>query len=237
MIPLKPADYASLYAGFDLPIAGWQAELDCGQKCAPYNDYRVPFCCDTNHAVPTAYLEEWQYLQKHTTLWHLWQADEAQVTARLQAQAPEHQVLIACQGHQYCQRNYRSITCRAFPFFPYIDREGAFIGLSYYWQYEDRCWLISNLQTISPAYVQAFIQSYERVFQHYPHEVDNFRHYSQVMRRVFGRRKRAIPLIAPNGHFYKITPRTGRRRRISPDRMPVFGPYAIAAQMPFPDEC
>ncbi|MBN1665720.1 MAG: hypothetical protein JW862_01480 [Anaerolineales bacterium] len=236
MIPLQSADYARLYAAFDLPIAGWQADLDCGQKCAPYNEYGVPFCCDTRHAVPTAYLEEWEYLHTHSDLWHLWQGAEARETARLRAETPERQVLIACQGHQHCQRDFRSVTCRAFPFFPYINQEGNFIGLSYYWQYEDRCWVLSHLGVVSPAYVQAFVHSYERIFQHDPQEYENFRHHSQVMRRVFGRRKRAILLIARNGQFYKVTPRNGRRRRLAVDRLPAFGPYAIAVQMPFPDE-
>jgi hypothetical protein len=56
------------------------------------------------------------------------------------------------------------------------------------------------------------------------------------MRHFFGRHRRAIPLLHRNGWIYKITPRNGRMRRVDTAELPVFGPYKIAASMPFPDE-
>lgn len=232
MSEFRANDYAKFYAGFQAPIAA----LDCGDRCAPYNERGVPFCCDTRHAVPTAYLAEWEYLLANTDLWHLWSDEAHPDAASLQEQTPGGQVLIACQGHQFCQREFRSLTCRAFPFFPYIDRRGAFIGLSYYWEYEDRCWVISNLQVVSDPYRGQFIAAYEALFAAHPAERENFRHHSTVMRRVFGRRKRAIPLLHRNGGAYKITPRNGRLRRVALEKLPKFGVYKIAAEMPFPDE-
>jgi len=61
-----------LYAAFAMPAT----DEDCGLRCAPYNEGGVPFCCDPRHAVPTAYREEWAYLQAHTDLWRLWQDDD-----------------------------------------------------------------------------------------------------------------------------------------------------------------
>ena len=225
-------DYKTLYSRFDPPIT----HQDCGRKCAPYNEYGVPFCCDTNHAIPTAYQAEWCYLQTNTGLWHLWDSCDRGETARLQADTPEGQVLIECQGHDHCQRGYRSITCRAFPFFPYITKLGAFIGLAYYWQYEDRCWVISNLDQVTPAYRAAFITAYDDIFVRYPLEIENFRYHSIVMRRVFGRRKRTISLLHRNGKNYKVSPGNGRLRRAEANFLPKFGPYAIASLMPFPEE-
>ena len=232
MSEIESADLGALYAKFQAPIS----VLDCGEKCAPYNEYGVPFCCDTSHAVPTAYQAEWDYLQSSTDLWHLWDADDPTETARLRAETPAGQVLIECLGHVLCQRNFRSITCRAFPFFPYITRQGEFIGLSYYWQYEDRCWLISNLNTVTLEYRGQFMIVYDCIFEHIPQELANFSYHSTVMRRVFGRRKRAIPLLHRNGNTYKITPRNGRMRRVNTESLSKFGPYKIAAMMPFPDE-
>ena len=114
MSELNPADFAKIYANFEAPITAF----DCGRKCAPYNEYGVPFCCDTDHAIPTAYLLEWVYLEPNTDLWHLWEDDDPDETARLRAETPDGQVLIECLGHQLCQRGFRSITCRAFPFLP-----------------------------------------------------------------------------------------------------------------------
>ncbi len=138
-------EFAGLYARFQAPLAA----LDCGQRCAPYNEGGAPFCCDTRHAVPAAYLAEWSYLQANTDLWHLWEGRTLGETEQLEALAPEGQVLIACLGYQLCQRDFRSLTCRAFPFFPYLTRQGQFIGLSVYWEYEECCWVINNLQVVS----------------------------------------------------------------------------------------
>jgi len=232
MTGLNQEDFAGLYARFRSPIT----TLDCGDRCAPYNERGAPFCCDTRHAIPTAYQAEWEYLRVNTDLWHLWKADDSALTIELQEQTPAGQVLIECLGHTRCQREFRSLTCRAFPLYPYITREAEFIGLSYYWDYEDRCWVISNLQVVTPEYLGEFIAAYDSLFSRKPGELENFRYHSTIMRRVFGRRRRAIPLLHRNGNAYKIAPGSGRKRRVTPEEMPKFGPYKIAAEMPFPDE-
>jgi hypothetical protein len=228
----RKMSFAGLYAQFQASITAF----DCGAKCAPYNEYGVPFCCDTAHAVPTAYAAEWEYLQDNTDLWHIWAAEDGTETGRLQAEIPDGQVLIECLGYEHCQRDYRSITCRAFPFFPYISKEGDFLGLTYYWQYEDRCWIISNLQTVTSEYVTEFVAAYDQIFTEHPTEFENFRYNATIMRRVFGRRKRTIPLLHRNGQVYKVTPRTGRRRRVDSETLPKHEPYKTTARLQFPDE-
>ena len=232
MFETKAIDFSFLYANFQPPIT----KLDCGKKCAPYNESGEPFCCDIHHAIPTAYLEEWQYLQENTNLWHLWQSRDPGETARLQAQTPSGQVMIACLGSSLCQRDYRALTCRAFPFFPYITLEGEFVGLSYYWEYEDRCWVISNLSEVTSEYRSNFVIAYDEVFEQMPQEKENFRIFSMTMRRVFGRKRRAIPLLHRNGLVYKISPGTGRIRRVPLEHLPKFGPYQIADLLPFPGD-
>jgi hypothetical protein len=221
--PLNLVGFASLYAQFHSPIT----ELDCGRKCSPYNENGVPFCCDTKHTIPTAYLEEWQYLENATDLWHIWQAESDSETNWLQSMTPEGQRLIACQGHELCQRDFRSVTCRSFPFFPYI---------SYYWEYEDRCWVISNLDLVQPGYRQEFIAAFDLIFKQLPEEWEIFRSHSRIMRNIFAQRSRAIPLLHRNGRNYTISPSTGRLRCLSLRKYPKFGVYHLAARLPFPDE-
>ncbi|MBN2145816.1 MAG: hypothetical protein JW726_00450 [Anaerolineales bacterium] len=232
MSELTPADFPALYAGFDAPISA----LDCGERCAPYNEQRIPFCCDTRHAIPSAYLAEWDYLQAHTGLWHPWQAPQPRDTARLASQAAPNQVLIECQGHTHCQRSFRSLTCRAFPFFPYLTREGEFIGLSYYWEYEDRCWVISNLQSVSTDYLAQFVHTFDKILSAQPQDRQSYRYHATVTRRVFSRHKRAITLLHRNGNAYKVSPGSGRLRRVAVESLPKFGPYATTAWLTFPDE-
>lgn len=229
---LNPRDFASIYTSFHAPIT----KLDCGRKCAPHNEYGVPFCCDTRAAVPTVYDSEWVYLQENTELWHLWEGEDPEGLAELRGETPTGQVLVACLGHEHCQREYRSITCRAFPFFPYFNSISNFLGLSYYWEFEDRCWVISNLQVVSAAYLRAFIKAYEILFESYPEEIRNYSYYSATMRRAFERNRRAIPVLHRNGHVYKISPKVERMRRVKVESLSKFGVYKIAASMPFPDE-
>jgi hypothetical protein len=229
---ITPADFAAVYARFQSPIA----KLDCGKKCAPYNEKGVPFCCDIHHAVPTAYQEEWQYLKVSTDLWHLWNGENPEESNRLRGETPPGQELIACKGHHHCQRSFRALTCRAFPFFPYLTGEGEFIGLSYYWEYEDRCWVISNLQVVQPEYRAEFVAAYDHLFKAAPDERENFRHHSRIMREIFASRQRSIPVLHRDGLICKISPVTEKMRRISADSLPRFGPYRIAAKLPFPDE-
>jgi hypothetical protein len=232
MSEFRSEEFPSLYAGFHAPIT----ELNCGEKCAPYNERGVPFCCDTRHAVPVAFRPEWEHLQAHTNLWHLWQGDNPQQKRSLEAQVPDDQVLVACLGHKLCQRNFRTITCRSFPFFPYIDGSDNFIGLTYYWEYEDRCWVISNLQIVSRQYRAEFIATFDRLFERLPEEKESFRYQSLLIRQYFERSRRAIPLLHRDGRTYKISPRSGRMIQVSVEKLPKFGPYKIAAEMPFPDE-
>ena len=229
---INPVEFETLYACFRASIT----KFDCGEKCAPYNENGVPFCCDPHHAVPTLYNEEWVYLQNSSDLWHLWQGENEGETVRLKEQTPDGQVLAGCAGADACQRSYRSITCRAFPFFPYITDQGMFIGLSYYWEYEDRCWVLSNLNQVTPTYVQEFVDLYDELFEHKPSEKENFRNFSSLMGRIFRRGNRAIPLLHRRGGFYKITPKNGRMRKVSMEHLPGFGPYKIAKYLPFPDE-
>lgn len=233
MSHIPPDGFARLYTSFQSPIAA----LDCGKKCSPYNEFGAPFCCDTRHAVPSAYQAEWEYLQAHTNLWHLWQSpvDEAE-TARVQSQAAPGQVLIECQGHLLCQREYRSMVCREFPFSPYVTRQGAFIGLSYYREYADRCWVISNLPAVTHEYRQQFIQTYDTLFANCPEEKEIFRYHSGIVRRVYGRQHQAITLLHRDGEIYAVTPRDGSLKRVDIEDLPKFGPYAVTASLAFPDE-
>ena len=220
------------YSCFDSPIT----DQDCGEKCAPYNEKAVPFCCDTRHAVPTAYLPEWEYLRISTNLWRVYQPDNIADAEGLKAQTPPNQVLIECQGHRFCQRNYRSITCRAFPFFPYIDPHRRFIGLTYYWQFEDRCWVINHLENVTLIFLREFIQTYEKIFQAWPEEIEQFLYQSKIMRQVFGRRKQQIPIFVRSGELKAVSTRTGLFSYLNPREIPKSGVYKIAEYLRFPDE-
>jgi len=182
----------ALYEGFAAPVTA----LDCGQKCAPHNPSGKPFCCDICHAVPAVYRREWDYLSQNTELWHTWRGDECpegQPLQPLQAEVPKEMVLLACLGPQACQRPFRALSCRQFPFFPYVTSDFRFLGLTYEWEFESVCWVISNLEQTTKDYRREFIETHDRLFTLEQEIFENYAYHSERMR---------APLPGSGGAFH-----------------------------------
>lgn len=218
-------DIRQLYDGFDAPVT----TLDCGSRCAPFNPSGKPFCCDICHAVPVAYHPEWEYLQRSTELWHVWRGDECASEpadpAELQQDTPEHLLLLACQGPAHCQRDYRAMSCRQFPFFPYITAGYRFLGLAYHWDFEPVCWVISHLGQVTARYRDEFIRTYDRLLAEWDEEMESYAALSEDLRAAFSARKRRIPLLHRNGGFYLLSPGSERLQRVAPEHLPKHGFY------------
>ena len=225
---LLPADIRDLYTGFDSPIA----TLDCGKKCTPYNPNGKPFCCDICHAVPAAYGSEWRFLETNTDLWHKWRGDECAETTpkeyhRIKADTPKNMVSLACLGPDQCQRDFRALSCRQFPFFPYVTSDYRFLGLAYEWEFESKCWVISNLAQVTQTYREEFIRTYDHLFALFQAEFENYAFHSERMRNSFIKRKKRFPLLHRNGKTYMISPASERMQLIDPALLPKFGYYVL----------
>ena len=205
--------------------------IDCGTMCAPHNPSGKPFCCDICHAVPAAYHQEWRYLKASTDLWHPWRGDECVETpedpAGLRAQTPAHMRLLACQGPSLCQRPFRALSCRQFPFFPYVTADYRFIGLAYEWEFEPVCWVISNLSQVTAEFRREFVQTYDQLFALWQEEFDSYAARSEEMRAHFIALRRRIPLLHRNGQDYLLSPASERLARVSPEKFQRFGPYQM----------
>ena len=206
-------DIRGLYAGLDAPVCS----LDCGKLCAPHNPTGKPFCCDICQAVPAAYTGEWQYLEKNTTLWQPWRGDEcagntvAEVQ-QLQSETPEDMLLLACLGPAQCQRGFRALSCRQFPFFPYVSSDYRFLGLAYDWEFEDSCWVIQNLQAVTDTYRQQFVDTHDRLFAYSQEIFESYQIRSEELRAHFMHLRRRFPLLHRNGRQYLVSPGSERRR-------------------------
>ncbi len=223
---LPSDEIRAIYDGFDSPIA----KLDCGKKCAPHNPSGKPFCCDICHAVPAAYKSEWSYLKNNTDLWHKWRGDECENTsseeaAQLKSEAPKDMILLACLGPSQCQREFRALSCRQFPFFPYVTSDYRFLGLAYEWEFESKCWVISNLSQVTQTYRDEFVRTYDRLFALFQNEFENYAYHSEKLRAEFIRRKRRFPLLHRNGRAYLVSPASEHLYRTEVDHFPRFAPY------------
>ena len=211
--------YRRVYENFAAPVS----RFDCGRKCAPHNG-GTPVCCSTEHAIPI--LDKWEFdlLRSRSDLWRPYRPTDAE--GRAIVADMHHECRAAeCKGAARCERDNRALACRAFPFFPYITRDGAIPGLAYFWSFEDRCWIISNLEVVTSDFVRECLAAYEAIFAEDRLEYECNRDMSADMRRVYTRWNRGIPLIGRDGGYFMVEPRTHVIRPARPDEFPQHGPY------------
>ena len=215
-------EYESIYGGFESPIS----KFDCGQYCAPHNGGQ-PVCCTTTHCIPVARREEWNFLRSRSDLWHKYKP-RTKAEQAVKAELPRDIFLIECKGAAHCERENRSLACRAFPFFPYVTKGYEFVGLTYYWHFEDLCWVISNLQIVEREFLDECVSTFDLLFRRIPGELEVFRDYSASMRRAFSRMKRMIPLLRRDGRYAEVIPGTGEIRAARVEIFAKHGPYQNA---------
>lgn len=216
---LRPKHFQHVYDQFQASISRY----DCGKKCAPLNGGN-PVCCTTEDAVPIAHKSEWKLLRSRTDLWHRFKPYDA-ATRNIVEEASDDCRAIECKGARFCERDNRTLACRAFPFFPYISRAGDFVGLACFWEFEDRCWVISNLNVINRQFVQEFVAAHEYLFEKDPQEKEYAQNQSITARRVFSRWNRFIPMLDREGGYLKELPHKGGLVKAKISEFNAHGPY------------
>jgi hypothetical protein len=222
---LTPDDIRRIFDGFDSTIASF----DCGKKCAPHNPNGKPFCCDICHAVPAVYRSEWKYFEAETNLWHRYKAgechDEGSNPDSTVDIPPAGMIPLACLGPDRCQRDFRAISCRAFPFFPYISSDFRFLGLACEWEYESQCWVMSNLAVVTQKYRTEFLQTFDYLLALFDDIFENYAYHSELLRAYSRSRRKRFPLLHRNGNACLVSPTSERMQSIDLSRLPKYGPY------------
>lgn len=211
------------------------SQFDCGEKCGPFNEYGVPICCDINLIIPSAFEAEWQYLKEKTDLWQPWSSFDP-VDEGLENDLQDGQVPLKCLGYQQCQRPFRTMTCRAFPFFPYLDSRGDFIGLVYFHEYREVCWIISNLSVVTAAYKADFQHAFELLFKQYPDSKESYFQFSGYLREEFANSGDRIILLDFEGDVYQLEPVSEVSQPVRYEDLESYGPFSITKDLRFPDE-
>ncbi len=229
--PAEKKFFEDLYQKFSRPIS----DIDCGEKCGPFNEYGVPVCCDINLIIPSAYQAEWDYLKDKTDLWQPW-SSSGPIDEDLEDEKQDGQVLLKCLGYQHCQRPFRTLTCRAFPFYPYLDGQGDFIGLGYFQEYREMCWIINNLSVVTPEFKADFQKAFETLFQEYPESRESYARYSAYIREEMALSDEKIILLDFARNVYYVEPDSEIPRQVSFEDLDSFGPFSITKDLVFPDE-
>lgn len=199
-------DIQSLYDGFTAPVS----RFDCGRMCAPLNNGE-PVCCSTQNAVPVVHKVEFELLKPRTDIWSKFKPYDY-ATRQIVDELTSDCMAIQCKGGRFCERDNRTLACRGFPFFPYLTRERQFIGVGTYWVFEDRCWMMSNLEIVDRVFVEQFVTTYEELFKKDQTEFKTYVDFSASARRVFSRWKRPLPLLGRQGELLIVEPSTGAVR-------------------------
>lgn len=203
-----PDTFRTIFDFYDAPVM----HVDCGEKCRAYND-GIPVCCDTRNAVPIMQKSEWRYLRSRSKLWHAFKPYDA-ATRNIVEGLHSDCKAVECLGPAKCERDNRSLACRAFPFFPYFTKDREILGLSYVWQFEDRCWVIGNMKRVEQSFVDQTLKAFDTLFQDDPAERGVFTDFSASMRRVFSRQRRPIPVIGPKRDYYLVLPKGAGIRKV-----------------------
>lgn len=211
------------------------SNIDCGDKCGPFNEYGVPVCCDINLIVPSAYQAEWDYLNDKTNLWQPWSSSNP-IDEDLEDDVQDGQVLLKCLGYRQCQRQYRTMTCRAFPFSPYLDSKGNFLGLVYFQEYRELCWIISNLSIVTSNYKVVFQQAFELLFEQYPESKEIYSQYSSYLRKENAISDDKIILLDFEDNVFLLDPDSEILYQVSYEDLESFGPFSITKDLIFPNE-
>lgn len=220
---IEPSHFGAVYDRFQAPIS----KFDCGRKCAPLNGGE-PVCCTTGHAIPVVHKAEFALLQSRTELWSRFKPHDA-VSRKVVSELPHSTCAVECKGVQFCERDNRTIACRAFPFFPYLNRKGEFLGLTVYWTFEDRCWMIHRMNLTELPFIREMVAAFERIFAFDPEEYINMKDYSATARRVYSRAKRPMPMLGRDGGLFKVMPYTHEVRPAKPSDFKPQGAYKSEA--------
>ncbi|MEQ9518018.1 MAG: hypothetical protein RLN89_01125 [Parvibaculum sp.] len=219
----KKKHFEKIHRNFTASIS---EKHDCGRYCSPLNG-GSPVCCDVENAIPAASPPEWKVVKKRTDLWKKYKPDPTDKHAVKEVkEINETCVACVCKGAAHCERDNRLLACRSFPFYPYMTKDGEFVGLSYYWHFEDTCWVISNLQIVEQAFIDEFVKTFDLLLKVDEGEYAAFLEQSAQMRRVFSRRGEILPLIGRDGALFKVLPKSGGKiEHATLKEFKKYGPY------------
>lgn len=202
-----PKDYAQIYDRLQAPIS---RVYDCGKKCSPFNGGE-PVCCTTTHAIPIVEHSEYRLLKSRTDMWTPFKAKTAGDRAEIADLKGSACRAVECKGAAHCERDNRSMACRSFPFFPYFNPAGEFVGLATYWAFEGQCWVISNLMIVERPFVEEMIIGHEMLFAKDDDWRQTYVEQSATMRRVYSRKGERFAVIGRTAGYFWVLPKSGGR--------------------------
>jgi len=184
------ANWGILYNAFTAEVC----DFNCGTLCAPDNGGE-PACCRNDGCAPILYKDELRYLKSNTDMWRRRRARNEEERKEF-AEIEDYICYGGCKGVTHCDRRYRSLTCRFFPFEPYIEKSGQFPGLTWVYRCDYLCPLIGNREVrINQEYIDQSVRVWWSMFALYPEEYSCYYEESEKTRRTLKRRGKRVRIF------------------------------------------
>ena len=193
--PISEDNLRELYALIEAPVTAF----NCGTLCSPTND-GVPFCCDRDQLFPVLWKTELAMHRKWSDFWEERPPEDALERRMLKSMRPCFTVG-ECAGPEHCEREKRSISCRTFPFEPYLDHTGELVGLVFDHRFGMRCPLAGEerFDDVTPKFIDQALRFFTRLFEIDPKEVEAYLGTSEQKRRSFAQKGRPVPVLTRKG--------------------------------------
>jgi hypothetical protein len=188
---LRHSDIEEFYRLLDVEVA----DFDCGAICARRNRSGVPYCCDISKTVPLLYHEELDYVRRHTRMWRI----HKPTNSHEEFDELEYHVYAECRGPERCERRWRSIVCRIFPTYPYMDENARAIGLFFNTVLRDRCFLVERPELIRPAFVRSHLAFWNLLFERHAGEKEFHAQLCRQTEARYRRLRKPFVVMMPNG--------------------------------------
>ncbi|MCC6782724.1 MAG: hypothetical protein IT457_07750 [Planctomycetes bacterium] len=221
---LSAAQIAELHALLTAPVTSF----DCGTLCAPGNG-GVPVCCQNHTIMPVLYAAEFALLERRSRMWTRY-VPQNEGERELAAELRPCELFATCKGAAHCEREHRALSCRTFPFEPYLAHDDTLCGLVFAWDLAALCPLIGSGHRIEPRFLEQTLTAFTKLFAWAPDELELWRGNSRTLRRSFARSAARISVYRPDGVFAFPTARRTWRDEVRDGRLPGPWPGADAAR-------
>ncbi|MFO1052292.1 MAG: hypothetical protein U1F36_08775 [Planctomycetota bacterium] len=200
---LSEAQVAELLGILTAPVT----DFDCGTLCAPSHG-GIPVCCHGETIQPVLYRAEFALLRRRSTMWSRHRGQGVNDAAELRP----CEMFADCKGHTRCEREHRALSCRTFPFEPYLDHDDRLAGLVFVYDLMQLCPLIGSGHRIRDDFIEQCGRMFARLFEFDPDERELWAMQSRALRRSFGRAGAKIAVYRKDGVFPYPTSRESWRR-------------------------
>ena len=115
----------------------------------------------------------------------------------------EYHLYVECPGPSLCERQWRSIVCRIFPTYPYMDENGRATGLFFNTVLRDKCYLVGRPELVRTAFIRNHLELWNVLFERHGGEQAFHAALSRQTEARYRRLGKPFIVMTPTGTLTK----------------------------------